>query len=315
MDHAAHKRPSARNLWERFRTVNSEVCPDCDPRHPDMWKPSNPVEKTAWTSARESADDASSNETKQEYGSPSDLDRPHTLKLSRSGSAAVTLENPMDLDLDCTDDLHFNLEHVELESLPSLSFGSSASSFGTSEELNGAVEELADLLLKDEILKPLYEMALKLLTTDRFERNFSRLLRVFATDLKREAQNHQEASVVRFVAARATYVASCMGKLLNPIRTTHSQALHDFLTESHEREERVELFLQRQILDVDVADDGDIVDQKDFFGPEESEPDAADPVQQSPLRNLQDVRTFILNSVAFSRLRQKFYDFVVHGKV
>lgn len=79
-------------------------------------------------------------------------------------------------------------------------------------------------------------MALKQLTTDRFERNFSRLLRVFATDLKTEAQDHQEASVVRFMAARATYVASYMGKLLDPIRTTHSQALHDFLMEPHERE-------------------------------------------------------------------------------
>ncbi|KAI4104954.1 MAG: hypothetical protein L6R37_002998 [Teloschistes peruensis] len=115
-------------------------------------------------------------------------------------------------------------------------------------------------------------MALKQLTTDRFERNFSRLLRVFATDLKTEAQDHQEASVVRFMAARATYVASYM----------------------------------------DVVD---IVDQKDFVGPEESEPDAADPAEQSPLRNLQDVRSFIPNSVAFSTLGQKLHDFVVHGKV
>lgn len=77
----------------------------------------------------------------------------------------------------------------------------------------------------------------------------------------------------------------------------------------------MELFLQRQNLDVDVADVVDIVDQKDFVGPEESEPDAADPAEQSPLRNLQDVRSFIPNSVAFSTLGQKLHDFVVHGKV
>ncbi|KAI4200158.1 MAG: hypothetical protein LQ350_004119 [Teloschistes chrysophthalmus] len=315
IDENPRKRPSAQDLWAGFGNVSSEVCPDCDPRHPDVWKPSRPVDSKPQTSAHKSEDGPPSNDAGQDSGSSSDFTRLHTSEPSRSGSAAFTLEDTMPLDLERIDDLHSIPEYVELELLPSLSFGTSVSFLGTSEELDGAVKEIAMLLLKDEVLEPLYEMALKQLTTDRFERNFARLLRVFATDLKTEAQSHQEASVVRFVAARAKYVASCMGKLLDPIRTTHSQVLHDFLMESHEREERVELFLQRQFLDVDVADVDEIVDQKDLDGPEESEPDAADPAEQSPLQNLQDVRDFILNSVAFRAFRQTFHDLVIHGKV
>ncbi|KAI4249407.1 MAG: hypothetical protein LQ352_005662 [Teloschistes flavicans] len=315
LDHSPEERPPALDLWECFRTVSSDLCRDCDSRHPEVWKPYDPVKTTTETTAQKSEDESSLNDVIQDPGSSSDSIKLNTSKSSGSSSVTDAPETSMSSELDRIDDLQSVPDHVETESLPSLYSGPSASSLGTTEELEGVVEELAALFLKDEILIPLYDKALKELGTDKFERNFARLLKVFATDLKTEARSPQEVSAVQFVAARAKYVASRMGKHLDPGSIAHSQALHDFLMESHEREETVELFLQRQIPSVEPADVGEIVEQKDFIGPEESEPDLADPIEQSPLRNLQDVRDFILKSAAFSTLRQAFHNFVMYGKV
>ncbi|KAI4113850.1 MAG: hypothetical protein LQ338_008100 [Usnochroma carphineum] len=39
-------RPVAPGLWECFKDVSWEVCADCDPRHPDAWRPSEPTDTT-----------------------------------------------------------------------------------------------------------------------------------------------------------------------------------------------------------------------------------------------------------------------------
>lgn len=40
LDQRPDVRPKAKGLWENFGRVSSEVCRDCDPRHPEIWKPS-----------------------------------------------------------------------------------------------------------------------------------------------------------------------------------------------------------------------------------------------------------------------------------
>lgn len=40
LDRTPDVRPKAKGLWENFSRVSSEVCRDCDPRHPEVWKPS-----------------------------------------------------------------------------------------------------------------------------------------------------------------------------------------------------------------------------------------------------------------------------------
>lgn len=40
LDQTPDVRPKAKGLWENFSQVSSEVCRDCDPRHPEVWKPS-----------------------------------------------------------------------------------------------------------------------------------------------------------------------------------------------------------------------------------------------------------------------------------
>jgi hypothetical protein len=38
LDSNPANRPPAHGLWERFQEVSLEICADCDPRHPDVWR-------------------------------------------------------------------------------------------------------------------------------------------------------------------------------------------------------------------------------------------------------------------------------------
>ena len=40
LDETPTVRPKAKGLWEKFQWVSSEMCPDCDLRHRNVWKPS-----------------------------------------------------------------------------------------------------------------------------------------------------------------------------------------------------------------------------------------------------------------------------------
>ena len=40
LDETPTVRPKAKCLWEKFQYVSVERCRDCDPRHPEVWKPS-----------------------------------------------------------------------------------------------------------------------------------------------------------------------------------------------------------------------------------------------------------------------------------
>ncbi len=111
-------------------------------------------------------------------------------------------------------------------SVPSLYSGSSLSSINSIEELDVAAEELASLLLKDEIMEPFYNKALKKVKTKRFKRNFAQLLNAFAIDSRAEPNTVLKLSAIQFVRVRAKHVASCMGKQPDPLREEAVQSMH-----------------------------------------------------------------------------------------
>jgi len=203
----------------------------------------------------------------------------------------------------------------DIISVPSLYSGSA----GSIEESEVAAEELASLLLKDDSMKFLYDKALEKVGTDRFERNFLMLLNVFAVHLRVEANTVLELSGVHFVRTRAKWVASCMGKQLDPRRVEAVERMHKLILESSEREEKVETYLQRRILTTDLAenlgpceiDHQDIQEPTLESGHEGSETEAA---EQPWLRDLEEVKTFILTSSAMATLRENFCQFVSQGQ-
>lgn len=207
----------------------------------------------------------------------------------------------------------------DIMSIPSLYGGSSISSVGCFEETEVIAEELASLLLKDEIMEPFYKKALEKVKTERFERNFSRLLNAFAVDLRAEANTVRELSAVQFVRIRAKHVASCMGKQLDSLRGEAVQSMHELILESPEREEKVEMYLQRRFPATDLADTvgSHEIEYQDVQEPNresDSEGSEMEAAQQSRLRNLEEVKTFILTSFAMTTLRENFRQFVSQGQ-
>lgn len=194
--------------------------------------------------------------------------------------------------------------------LPSLSFGSTLSSSGPVEELESASEELAKLFLEDELLKPLYAKAMEKVKTDRLEKNFGRLLKTFAMDLQREANGVLEASAARFLKARAKYTAYCMAKHLDPSRKADSKMIHELIIESHARQEKVELYLQRQVQHVNSEEAPSLNEAKYpdtmsyksesglYAGKAQSEL-----LDRSHMKDFNDVKVFLSTSTALVNLR------------
>ena len=101
---------------------------------------------------------------------------------------------------DDEDDYEDLSDDTSLSSIFSVFSSSSISSSESTEELEGAAKELARLLLEDKILMPLFDAVPNRVMTDKFERNFARLLNVFAIDLGAEARSAPEKIAAQFVS-------------------------------------------------------------------------------------------------------------------
>lgn len=422
LDEDPAKRPLARGLWEKFTGVSLEVCADCDPRHPDVWRSHNVVnsdvtpprtsgnvinaepalpsdnngivgrgamsvlthhstrlvnltrdynkdyvrDRTSDSSLEpndvvfwpksfgmtreshpiKSFNHAQTNDSEKpdmpsepaqneraRRKSFSDIDfqyGKHLLRENAGGPAndAFPLRNLSVEKLPISNSTIWGSDSVDedreddvsdIMSVPSLYSGSSLSSAGSNEDLDIAAEELASLLLKDEIMEPLYDKALEKVKTERFERNFARLLNAFAVDLRVEANTVLELSAVQFVRVRAKHVASCMGKQLDPLRDMAVKTLHKRILESAAREETLEVYLQRRILATDVAETAGIHEVESQYIKEpdlesDSEGSENEAAQQPRFKNLEEVKTFILTSFAMTTLRENFRQFVLQGQ-
>ena len=71
----------------------------------------------------------------------------------------------------------------------------------------GASEQLAWLLIEDSKLQPLWQEAAVAVPPDRLERNLTRLLKIFAAELKEEAVTVQERRLAHFIRAEAKHSA------------------------------------------------------------------------------------------------------------
>ena len=219
-------------------------------------------------------------------------------------------------------------------STESLSSGSVISSLGSSQELVGAAEELAALLLQDEMLQPLCEEALGKLKVEKFEKNLGRLLRKFALDLKVEASGVLERSTASFIIDRAKYVARCILSHFGFETHQNAPGIHDLETQPAERQRMVERYLQHQISWNREALQGplgststipshesvmSVAHQQDELPkdpPEieyhQSDSDESDiPLEERVhFRTLEGVKAFILESRALQNLRQNLSAFL-----
>lgn len=170
-------------------------------------------------------------------------------------------------------------------SLPTMpSTALTANSVVTHGEMRQAVNELAIILMEDHELEKLFITAMndKRISPDRFARNFKRLLKLFARDLKQEIREAADLELARFVSSKAGLVPAVVRQKLEPRR-------------GNVKEPQIEDGpLDKEIMDVSTDDEA----------PEE------EAKNQNFVALVAHGRTFIEKSAAFRELRKNFGNFL-----
>jgi hypothetical protein len=186
------------------------------------------------------------------------------------------------------------------------------------EEFQSAAAELVSLLLNDEHLKPLYSTALESpkIGGQRFETNFRRLLKKFAVDLKKEAEDPLQVQAAKFVGAQASIVAGNIREALQthgdrkvlPILAGQALPLQDNIDQETSLAENPTVVAeegQQSMRDLSICKWISNTDTSSCLEASEV-PDTDD----ADLSSLVEVKQFILSSNAFVALRHNFINFV-----
>jgi general control protein GCN4 len=175
----------------------------------------------------------------------------------------------------------------------------------------GAAEELAETLIRDELVYSLIVEGYQNFDPDRFERNFNRILERFAHGLKREAGNDLEKSAVRLVYNYRAYVIRVIRKRLALVQDEHATNLDELKTQQASKV-ALERFLE-QIPGAERSSDPIFGNQED----EEDKVQESDPSEseisndeQPHLRNLENVKLYLTSSRAYTELKQQLLAFV-----
>jgi hypothetical protein len=194
-----------------------------------------------------------------------------------------------------------------------------------------ASEQFVALLVNDEMLGPLFHIAMesKTIGPDRFARNFRRILKVFARDLKIEAQGPLQTLTANFLKSQAADISQSIRKkydfehqIVASVARRSSQGMEEL------HAEQVEKFLQDQVsrwasqtsdeiseatpqtMDLGVSETSPThvleSDAEDFS----SSDDDDEPQERENLRSIEQVRQFVIDSYAFSKLCRSFKEFV-----
>jgi hypothetical protein len=145
-----------------------------------------------------------------------------------------------------------------------------------------APKQLAQFLLRDDVLKPLFQEALGKIGCERLERNLSRLLKRFAMDLRKESSNPLMTRVALFICKTRGRVSHITCECLEEERLVEDLA------------EVISTISEDAVL---CSSD----ENSDAFDSDDEETDTID---------FDNVKVFILGSTAIERLRQNVRKFV-----
>lgn len=190
-------------------------------------------------------------------------------------------------------------------SLNSMATGSSATLVG---EALAAANEFINLLLEDQGLTPWFSMIFDRIDADRVQRNIQRLLKLYALDLRQEAQGDIEKEAVRLVLIRARYVAyrirqnydkSVLDQGGEIAQMFRSRALLDKYLRSKTRQ-RINPMLSES--HIDSSDNSDISDADTSSEALSDEPGLSD---------LDRVKDFMCDSAAYRKFKQNLKGFIL----
>ena len=136
-----------------------------------------------------------------------------------SCKASSGYENNLILGQDTIREVGFFPDAVKAPSeAPSLTTGSTLSTASVEGPLEAA-EDVAELLFQDPVLNPLYHKALGVFKINEFEREFTKILRGFASELRTESINDIHQQAVRFLTTHINLIVNHMGHRLDPEKT------------------------------------------------------------------------------------------------
>jgi hypothetical protein len=136
---------------------------------------------------------------------------------------------------------------------------------------------------------------------DRFERNFMRLLKDFAINLRKEATNEVQKGATKLVHSYRAYVTRLIReKFAEQKDEWQVEAMHDI-----QKQEASKLMLERLISDVVGPSAVETLDhdQESSYGSGFSDDEQA-------LPNLKKVKDFMVFSTAFEAFRRSLHDFI-----
>lgn len=163
----------------------------------------------------------------------------------------------------------------------------------------GDAEELAEMLVKDELIRGLIEDGYRNIDFDRFELNLRRILKKFAASLRGEARNDLEKSAVHLVHNYRAFVILHIKKYLELPDDKHATFSHEL-----RKRKQSQFALERYLEGLLGAKDLNTEDQ-----PEQNESGSdinsdLSNEEQPYLPTLEKVKLYLLSSVAYSEFKQ-----------
>lgn len=191
-------------------------------------------------------------------------------------------------------------DHSDIESI--FSEGSILSSQSSQSEITSiAISELAELLLTDNELQNLWPTAISKAGPDRFQRNFTRILRKFGRNLEGEALNEIQYQAAHFVRLSAQQTAA---QLCNILKQDRSKLPFE-QSSNASRTARVNAWLQSQELGHTKQVEG-LLEVDATGSSTDSNVDGSEEFKPASLSSLDDVKLFLLSANAFLLLREEF---------
>jgi len=172
--------------------------------------------------------------------------------------------------------------------------------------VGGAAEELAEILLDNEEIRQCVKRGFVAMDSDRFERNFIRLLKSYASELRAEADTHIQKSATRVVHSYRAYVTRIIRRRVVGLDEDNSQAtaFHS-IKDQNTTKLTLERFLAQQ-QPTETSDQADTRPEDE----QESNGDSHSDDEEPYLLNLEKLTDFLVSSTAFKNFKARLEAFV-----
>ena len=192
-----------------------------------------------------------------------------------------------------------------MESIASVATHTTWASFLNPAGEGGAAEEFAEVLLDNEDIQQCVNRGFVVMDSDRFERNFSRLLKSYASELRAEADTYIQKGAARIVQHYSAYVTGIIRRrVLGLEENSQATAFHSIKDQT-----ATKLALERFLAQQQPTETSDQMDTRPE-DEQESDGDSHSDNEDPYLPNLEKLTDFLVSSTAFKNFKARLEAFV-----